>query len=67
MNKDLYIKVEEALNADLAYGVEGLVDYQKFHPYSIMTHFTAIEDPTVTEFENQFFSIRVLRQRVVLD
>ncbi len=29
------------------------LDYQKFYLYSIITHSTAIEGSTVTEFENQ--------------
>lgn len=53
MDKELDIKIEEALRAYLASGVEEQVDYQKFYLYSIVTHSTAIEGSTVTEIENQ--------------
>ncbi|MCM1142749.1 MAG: Fic family protein, partial [Muribaculum sp.] len=53
MNKDLDIRIEEALRAYLASGIEEQVDYQKFYLYSIVTHSTAIEGSTVTEIENQ--------------
>ncbi|MCM1223924.1 MAG: Fic family protein [Lachnospiraceae bacterium] len=53
MNKVLDIRIEEALRAYLASGVEEQVDYQKFYLYSIVTHSTAIEGSTITEIENQ--------------
>ena len=53
MDKELDIRIEEALRAYLASGVEEQVDYQKFYLYSIVTHSTAIEGSTVTEIENQ--------------
>ena len=53
MDKNLDIRIAEALKAYLASGVEEQVDYQKFYLYSIVTHSTAIEGSTVTEIENQ--------------
>ncbi|MCH5238337.1 MAG: Fic family protein [Muribaculaceae bacterium] len=53
MDKDLDIRIEEALKAYLASGVEEQVNYQRFYLYSIVTHSTAIEGSTVTEIENQ--------------
>lgn len=53
MDKNLEIKIEEALKAYLASGVEDQVDYQKFYLYSIVKHSTAIGGSTVTEIENQ--------------
>lgn len=53
MDKNLDIRIVEALKAYLASGVEEQVDYQKFYLYSIVTHSTAIEGSTVTEIENQ--------------
>mgnify|MGYP001128551538 CR=1 FL=1 len=53
MDKNLDIKIVEAVKAYLASGVEEQVDYQKFYLYSIVTHSTAIEGSTVTEIENQ--------------
>ncbi|MCM1452712.1 MAG: Fic family protein [Clostridium sp.] len=53
MDKNLDIRIEEALRAYLASGVEDQVDYQRFYLYSIVTHSTAIEGSTVTEIENQ--------------
>lgn len=49
MDKNIDIQIKEALKAYQASGVEDLVDYQKFNRYSIVTHSTDIEDPTVTE------------------
>ena len=34
-------------------GIDSQIDYEKFYLYSIITHSTAIEGSTVTEFENQ--------------
>ena len=34
-------------------GIDSQIDYEKFFLYSIITHSTAIEGSTVTEFENQ--------------
>lgn len=53
MDKNLDIKIVEAVKAYLASGVEDQMDYQKFYLYSIVTHSTAIEGSTVTEIENQ--------------
>ncbi len=53
MDKNLDIRIAEALETYLASGVEDQVDYQKFYLYSIVTHSTAIEGSTVTEIENQ--------------
>lgn len=53
MDKNLDIRIEEALKAYWASGVEDQVDYQRFYLYSIVTHSTAIEGSTVTEIENQ--------------
>ena len=53
MDKNLDIRIAEALKAYLASGVEEQVEYQKFYLYSIVTHSTAIEGSTVTEIENQ--------------
>ena len=53
MDKDLDIRIEEALKVYRASGVEEQVNYQKFYLYSIVTHSTAIEGSTVTEIENQ--------------
>ena len=57
-NRD--IQIEKALKAYRASEVEDQVDYPKFYLYSIVTHTTAIDGSTVTEIENQLFSIRVL-------
>ncbi len=53
MDINLDTRIEEALNAYRASGVEDQVDYQKLYLYSIVTHSTAIEGSTVTEIENQ--------------
>ena len=53
MDKNLDIRIEEALKAYRASGVEEQVNYQKFYLYFIVTHSTAIEGSTVTEIENQ--------------
>lgn len=53
MDINFDIKIEVALKAYSASGVEDQVDYQKFYLYSIVTHSTAIEGSTVTEIENQ--------------
>ena len=53
MDKDLDIRIEEALRAYLASGVEDQVDSQKFYLYSIVTLYTAIVGSTITEIENQ--------------
>lgn len=52
MNKNLDIKIVQALDEYLKSGIEEQVDYQKFYLYSIVTHSTAIEGSTVTEIEN---------------
>ena len=66
MAQNLDIQIEQALTAYRASGIEEQVDYQKFYLYSIVTHSTAIEGSTVTEIENQLFSMRVLSQRDAL-
>lgn len=43
MDTNLDIKIEEALKAYRASGVEDQVDYQKFYLYSIVPHSTMIE------------------------
>ncbi len=53
MDKDLDIRIREAVRDYRASGIEDQVDYQKFYLYSIVTHSTAIEGSTVTEVENQ--------------
>jgi len=53
MAKELDIQIAEALRAYLASGVEDQMDYQKFYLYSIVTHSTPIEGPTVTNHEIQ--------------
>ena len=41
------------LNEYNSLGINQQLDYDKFYLYSIITHSTAIEDPTITEIENQ--------------
>lgn len=53
MAKELDIQIAEALRVYLASGVQGQMDYQKFCLYSIVTHSTPIEGPTVTNPEIQ--------------
>lgn len=53
MDKNLDIKIVEAVKEYLASGVEDPVDYQKFYLYSIVPHSTVIEGSTVSEIENQ--------------
>ena len=41
------------LNEYNSLGINQQLDYDKFYLYSIITHSTAIEGPTITEIENQ--------------